>query len=429
MKLSKKYKISLFFIIGIFLTLLIFFKFSDEQKSKNFVNKYIWPYTPIKIQVIVKTIFKEKYLNQFLNDYNVKFIPETQTTNLDFKKYKLDFIIGTTGIYNKNTTRKTFFIEKINNHIWIIDIKGTVYELDNLKDIKVNKSIRNYKKIPNNLKSYQVLDTFSDSDKIYISYVSKKDDCFQFNISSAKINDQNLEFDNFFSPRECMKSTIQGGRIQKYILNDTIGLIFTIGDSSTPDFIGGDAQDDKSIYGKIIFKSLTDVDKEKYILFSKGHRNPQGLYVDEFNNILSTEHGPRGGDEINKIIFNKNYGWPEASYGESYFSKDIEYKKNHEENGFYEPIFSFIPSIGISEIILVPNEFSKKWENNYLVASLNDKSVYRVKFSKNFNKILYIEKIFIGERIRDLKFDKESNKILLALETHGNLATLENNKK
>ena len=166
MKLSKKYKISLFFIIGIFLTLLIFLKFSDEQKSKNFVNKYIWPYTPIKIQVIVKTIFKKKYLNQFLNDYNVKFIPETQTTNLDFKKYKLDFIIGTSGIYNKNTTRKTFFIEKINNHIWIIDIKGTVYELDNLKEVKVNKSIKNYKKIPNNLKSYQVLDTFSDSDKI-----------------------------------------------------------------------------------------------------------------------------------------------------------------------------------------------------------------------------------------------------------------------
>ena len=159
-----------------------------------------------------------------------------------------------------------------------------------------------------------------------------------------------------------------------------------------------------------------------------GHRTPQGLYATD-GIVLSAEHGPRGGDEINKIIFKKNYGWPVASYGESYFSKDIEYKKNHEENGFYEPIFSFIPSIGISEIILVPNEFSKKWENNYLVASLNDKSVYRVKLSKNLNKILYIEKIFIGERIRDLKFDKESNKILLALETYGNLATLENNKK
>ena len=45
-----------------------------------------------------------------------------------------------------------------------------------------------------------------------------------------------------------------------------------------------------------------------------GHRNPQGLLV--FDNIvLSTEHGPRGGDEINKIMFGKNYGWPISSYG------------------------------------------------------------------------------------------------------------------
>ena len=52
------------------------------------------------------------------------------------------------------------------------------------------------------------------------------------------------------------------------------------------------------------------------------------------NLILSTEHGPRGGDEINKIIFNKNYGWPISSYGETYSSigkkkNNLDFKKSH----------------------------------------------------------------------------------------------------
>ena len=69
---------------------------------------------------------------------------------------------------------------------------------------------------------------------------------------------------------------------------------------------------DDSDIGKILFINL---DNYKKIIFSKGHRNPQGLLNIDNKNILSTEHGPYGGDEINKIIFGKNYGWPIASYG------------------------------------------------------------------------------------------------------------------
>ena len=59
-------------------------------------------------------------------------------------------------------------------------------------------------------------------------------------------------------------------------------------------------QDINSIFGKILF---IDFEKNNPIIFSKGHRVAQGLYT-EGNLIISTEHGPRGGDEINKILFN-----------------------------------------------------------------------------------------------------------------------------
>ena len=145
--------------------------------------------------------------------------------------------------------------------------------------------------------------------------------------------------------------------------------------------------------------------------------------------ILSTEHGPKGGDEINKIEFNKNYGWPIASYGHRYgldpsLSKTnpvLIYKKNHKEYGFEEPIFSFIPSIGIAEIIKIPNTFFKNWQNNFLVASLYDRSIYRIEFENNFSRIKYTEKIFIGQRIRDLKYHNKLKAIILSLQEKGEL--------
>ena len=89
------------------------------------------------------------------------------------------------------------------------------------------------------------------------------------------------------------------------------------------------------------------------------------------------------------------------------------------ENGFEEPIFSFVPSIGMSQIIRVPDAFSKKWQNNFLVASLNGGSIYRVLFDENFSKLIYLEKIFIGDRIRDIEYSKELNAFILALEGNG----------
>ena len=81
------------------------------------------------------------------------------------------------------------------------------------------------------------------------------------------------------------------------------------------------------------------------------------------NVILSTENGPRGGDEINRIYKDKNYGWPIASDGNKYVKDDAPPRgyKDHQDMNFEPPIFSFIPSIGISEIIKIDNNFDKNW--------------------------------------------------------------------
>ena len=105
--------------------------------------------------------------------------------------------------------------------------------------------------------------------------------------------------------------------------------------------------------------------------------------------------------------------------------KNPYYKKDHKKYGFIEPIYSFVPSIGISTIIKVPDNFDEYWQNNYLVASLYGNSIYRIKFDNKYTKILFSEKIFIGERIRDIKFYK--NLIILSFESGLSLGILEKN--
>ena len=197
-----------------------------------------------------------------------------------------------------------------------------------------------------------------------------------------------------------------------YKHNGKEGLLF-----STDTDIGKSdlAQDDNSVYGKILF-----IDFQNHLVFSKGHRTPQGLIVEK-NSILSVEHGPRGGDEINLIKFGQNYGWPIASYGEPYYSQQksknvYHHLKNHRENGFIEPIYSFVPSIGINQIIKIPESFSKFWQNNFLVTSLEGRKIYRILFDKDYEKLIFHEKIYIGKRIRDIIFIKEFNVFLLSLE-------------
>ena len=156
------------------------------------------------------------------------------------------------------------------------------------------------------------------------------------------------------------------------------------------------AQKEDSDYGKILkidFKSM----KSKII--SIGHRNPQGLYFSKKNNfIISTEHGPKGGDEINLNKLDKiyNFGWPVASYGVLY-SGENPFVNNHKDFNFEEPKRYYVPSIAIGQIIEKNNV-----QKEFLFTSLRSASVYHIKFDENYDDILFEKKYLFGERIRDI---------------------------
>ena len=239
---------------------------------------------------------------------------------------------------------------------------------------------------------------------------------------SAIIKYDYLDFLNIFKSKECFTDhlLIQSGVIQTLKFNGNNYVLF----ATASDLLANNEQDpkpqsDNSIFGKILL-----IDSEKnYSFFSRGFRNILGLYADD-DIIISTENGPKGGDEINKVVYNKNYGWPISSYGQKYKNNNLDYKLSHEKYGFEEPIFSWVPSIGVSQIVKIENNFTPFWEDNFLIGSLNFKHLIRVKFNNSYDKLIFKENIFINERIRDLKYSKKHKLILLSLEDTGSLGVL-----
>jgi len=367
---------------------------------------------PIKSSLMIFS-GKKSFSNLF-NDYNVRFLPETQYISIDFLKKKMIF---------EKDNQYTFYLETFEDKLFTVTKTGNFYQsqLGELNDDK--KNINSIKLQVNNLFKTEgkIFDTLIIDNKIFVTKTSKYSDCKRLEIHSAEIESV-LNFNVFKSFDECISIGNGAGRIQRYILNGNDGVIVTTNDSDN-DVPGSKAQNDNSIFGKIVF---IDMSSKNHEIISKGHRNAQGLFVKN-EIILSTEHGPKGGDEINRIHYRKNYGWPIASYGEPYKSKKLQYKKSHHENNFEEPLYVFVPSIGISELILLPNTFNEKWKNSALITSLNGRSIYRVNFQDGkYEKILYVEKIYIGERIRDIKYVQKHNLIIIALETTGNIGVLKN---
>ena len=360
------------------------------------------------------------------NDYNVKFLPDTQYVQLNLITKKIKF---SSENYSKDKSTKSgigkprssnFYLEIINNNLWMVDSLGKIYLLKKEQIIDSDPTNAEVKIIDSNFSAEMVLDTYAYNDNFYISFLKEENGCKTLNIVSAKINDESLNFKKFFESNEC-GDLILGGRMQFYKHFDKEGILITTSGHS-PDKPNNKPQDDSSIFGKTLF---LDLKGENLLVFSRGHRVAQGMYVSQ-NIILQTEHGPRGGDEINRIIYNKNYGWPISSYGEKYGTKTKEpsYIKNHSEMNFEEPIFSFVPSVGISELIKLPDTFSPFFKNNFLISSLNGRTLYRVKFDEKYTRLIFKENIFIGKRIRDLKFHDELNVILLALEEDGEIGII-----
>jgi len=316
--------------------------------------------------------------------------------------------------------------ETSNNNISTQSIKSNISEIIQDKDF--------YRPSWISVKDLLIIDN-----EIYISYTKEvSENCYNISILSSNFSFNSLNFSEFFSYNECVhtkKDVFNAHQSGGKLSYKDEKIIFTTGDFRQMI----KAQDPKSVLGKIISISM---DGKKFEIISYGHRNPQGLFYDNKSNvIINTEHGPRGGDEINiNFIENDskknktpNFGWPISSYGEHYDGVYRDYAplyKSHNEYGYIEPIKYFDPSIGISDIVGI-NELDIQKNSNtnsffYGAMGTNidegDLSIHHIVFDENYSNILFEDTIIMTDRIRDFEKINHNNQIYI-------LFVLENNSE
>ena len=171
------------------------------------------------------------------------------------------------------------------------------------------------------------------------------------------------------------------------------------------------AQSEDSIFGKIISINKNSLRNYQtgnidYDIYTMGHRNPQGLIKFE-NSIFSLEHGPQGGDELNKIVEGRNYGWPITSLGTRY-NDGKSYPKTFSIETYQEPFYAFLPAVAPSALNVCPDNLSNYYKpyKCLMGLSLRERSILIFILDKNKSKVIIFEKINLGGRLRHFGTDK-----------------------
>ncbi len=163
-------------------------------------------------------------------------------------------------------------------------------------------------------------------------------------------------------------------------------------------------------------------------IYSYGHRNIQGLIVHpETGHIWATEHGPRGGDELNLVRAGENYGWPEASKGLNYRTQEPYFEDTQRSvEGMIDPVIDWTPSIAASGLAYVPEDSAfEMWRGNLLAGGLRSEQIRRVHFIDG--EPVHEEELIRGKvgRIRDVRMGPEGWIYLLSDHSDGGLYRLE----
>ena len=160
-------------------------------------------------------------------------------------------------------------------------------------------------------------------------------------------------------------------------------------------------------------------------IYSYGHRNPQGLIVNSNGRLIESEHGPRGGDEMNVIEVGKNYGWPAITHGLDYSGAYITPFKSYPN--MEQPLHYWVPSIAPSGIMQYTGKQFPGWKNSYFHTSLVFNEVRRLHENKDGT---FAEETLFGEantRLRNIYQSPDGGILLVTDGPKGKLIRITRN--
>ena len=249
--------------------------------------------------------------------------------------------------------------------------------------------------------------------ELFVTHHYFTGECMRFRLSATTLLQQGAdvsvspEWRTILDAEPCLSAAANliqaGGRM---LMDGPDHLLVVIGTHNQNKY----AQDPASHLGKLV---RVEIETGRAATLALGLRNPQGLIRDAAGHLWETEHGPEGGDELNVLVAGGNYGWPQVTYGVEYGSK-VNVPRAAEvgrHDGFAKPVFAWVPSIGISSLIVNDEHWFPLWRDDLLIGSLTGHALYRVR--RDGTDVQYVERIGVGNRIRDLAQMPDSRLALL----------------
>ncbi len=233
---------------------------------------------------------------------------------------------------------------------------------------------------------------FSSNRFIYFSYSKPNADSSEGTTAVARARFEN---DRLSDVREIFEAKVwsrgQGHHGSRLAFDRNGFLFITLGDRQVPPAGNLDAhpaQDLTNHFGKTIrlhddgrvpadnpFAGRVGALPE---IWTYGHRNVQGLVIQpETGAVLTTEHGPQGGDELNVIQAGKNYGWPVVGFGVNYRTGSAIHGGTHRD-GVEQPIHVWVPSIGTSGLMIYTGDRFAGWKGNVFAGGMVGEQLVRL---------------------------------------------------
>jgi len=256
---------------------------------------------------------------------------------------------------------------------------------------------------------------FAQNKLIYFTFSRRNEDSNQTALARATFDGTKLVDVKELLRAEPAKTSDQHfGSVLEWLADGT--LLMSVGDGGNPPVkvAGMLARDQAQVLDRHLGKVLRVKDdgtapednpfvkKEgaKPEIWSYGHRNIQGIARDpKTNRVWTTEHGPRGGDELNLTESGKNYGWPKASFGRDYVTREL--ITPHESlPGMIDPKVVWVPSTAASGLVFYTGDKFPQWKGSLFSGGLVSQDLRRVKLDGA--NVLGQENIKIGRRVRDV---------------------------
>jgi len=159
-------------------------------------------------------------------------------------------------------------------------------------------------------------------------------------------------------------------------------------------------------------------------IFALGIRDVQGVAIHPRTGVLWTsEHGPRGGDEINAIAKGRNYGFPVIGYGRDYTGKPINGDKTTQD-GMEQPVYFWTPDVAPSGLLIYSGAMFPQWNANFFIGALATKRLIRLRMQNN--RVVEEESLLVErcQRVRDVRQGPEGAIYLVTDEDDGQILRL-----